>query len=50
MISAGTPDRFRHLLTDEIFEIESHGGDPLIVENIPGWAHDITSIDDENWW
>ena len=36
--------RFRHLLTDELFEVESHGGEPLIVETIPGWAHDITNI------
>jgi len=36
--------RFRHLLTDEVFEVESHGEEPLIVETIPGWAHDITNI------
>lgn len=39
--------RFRHLLTDEIFEIESCGDQPMIVETIPGWAHDITNIGDE---
>lgn len=39
--------RFRHLLTDETFEVESHGGEPLIVETIPGWAHDITNIGDD---
>jgi len=39
--------RFRHLLTDEVFEIESHGDAPLIVETIPGWAHDITNIGDD---
>lgn len=38
--------RFRHLLTDETFEIESAGDDPLIVETIPGWVHDITNIGD----
>lgn len=39
--------RFRHLLTDEIFEIDSRGDDPLVVETIPGWAHDITNIGDD---
>lgn len=36
--------RFRHLLTDELFEIESNGEEPLVVETIPGWVHDITNI------
>lgn len=35
---------FRHLLTDEIFKVESVGDEPLVVETIPGWAHDITNI------
>lgn len=39
--------RFRHLLTDETFEVESHGEQPLVVETIPGWAHDITNIGDD---
>lgn len=39
--------RFRHLITDETFELESEGTEPLIVETIPGWAHDITNIGDE---
>ena len=39
--------RFRHLLTDETFEVESHGDEPLVVETIPGWAHDITNIGDD---
>lgn len=39
--------RFRHLLTDETFEVDSHGDEPLVVETIPGWAHDITNIGDD---
>ncbi len=39
--------RFRHLITEETFEVESHGEEPLIVETIPGWAHDITNIGDD---
>ena len=39
--------RFRHLLTDETFEVDSEGASPLVVETIPGWAHDITNIGDD---
>ena len=39
--------RFRHLLTDEVFEVDSRGDEPLVVETIPGWAHDITNIGDD---
>jgi UDP-2-acetamido-2,6-beta-L-arabino-hexul-4-ose reductase len=39
--------KFRHLLTDEIFEVESNGDAPLVVETIPGWAHDITNIGED---
>lgn len=39
--------RFRHIVTDETFEIESKGDEPLVVETIPGWAHDITNIGDD---
>lgn len=39
--------RFRHLLTDETFEVDSDGTSPLVVETIPGWAHDITNIGDD---
>lgn len=35
---------FRHILTDEIFTLETNGDNPQIVETIPGWAHDITNI------
>ena len=39
--------RFRHLLTDETFEVDSRGDEPLVVDTIPGWAHDITNIGDD---
>lgn len=39
--------RFRHVLTGETYEVESRGEEPLIVETIPGWAHDITNIGDD---
>jgi UDP-2-acetamido-2,6-beta-L-arabino-hexul-4-ose reductase len=39
--------RFRHLVSNETHEIESSADEPLVVETIPGWAHDITNIGDE---
>lgn len=36
--------RFRHILTDERFEIFTTGVTPTIVETIPGWSHDITNV------
>lgn len=35
--------RFRHLMTDERYEIDVSGDQPMVVETIPGWAHDITN-------
>ncbi|EMY76368.1 NAD dependent epimerase/dehydratase family protein [Leptospira weilii serovar Ranarum str. ICFT] len=36
--------RFRHILTNEYFEIITRSESPQIVESIPGWTHDITNI------
>jgi UDP-2-acetamido-2,6-beta-L-arabino-hexul-4-ose reductase len=36
--------RFRHLLTNELVELRTSGNWPEIVDTIPGWAHDITNI------
>lgn len=36
--------RFRHLLTDEVVELKVSGREAKIVDTIPGWAHDITNI------
>jgi UDP-2-acetamido-2,6-beta-L-arabino-hexul-4-ose reductase len=35
---------FRNIVTDELHEIVSRGGQGHIVETVPGWAHDITNI------
>lgn len=35
---------FRHMLTDEVHHIETHGDKPQVVETVPGWTHDITNI------
>jgi UDP-2-acetamido-2,6-beta-L-arabino-hexul-4-ose reductase len=39
--------RFRHLLTDELFELATSGDKPQLVDTIPGWVHDITNVGDD---
>lgn len=39
--------RFRHILTDAVYELDTSGERPAIVETIPGWAHDITNTGDD---
>lgn len=39
--------KFRHIVTNEINEIITTGHEALIVETVPGWAHDITNIGEE---
>jgi len=36
--------RFRHLITNERFEIFTSSNNLKIVETIPGWVHDITNV------
>jgi UDP-2-acetamido-2,6-beta-L-arabino-hexul-4-ose reductase len=38
---------FRHIVTDEVFTLETSGAEPRIVETIPGWSHDITNIGED---
>lgn len=38
---------FRHMLTNEVHHLETHGDQPQIVETVPGWTHDITNIGTE---
>ncbi|MBM3117384.1 UDP-2-acetamido-2,6-beta-L-arabino-hexul-4-ose reductase [Jeongeupia naejangsanensis] len=38
---------FRHMLTDEVYYLETSGSKPQIVETVPGWTHDITNIGDD---
>lgn len=35
---------FRHVMTNERYEINTSGDKPQIVETVPGWTHDITNI------
>ena len=39
--------RFRHLLTNELFELRTNSRTPQVVDTIPGWIHDITNIGNE---
>lgn len=36
--------RFRHVQSGERHEVRTSGATPVIVETIPGWAHDITNV------
>jgi UDP-2-acetamido-2,6-beta-L-arabino-hexul-4-ose reductase len=36
--------RFRHIISNDYFEITVKADQPKIVETIPGWTHDITNI------
>ena len=38
--------KFRHLITNETFEVTVFGGQSTIVDSVPGWVHDITNIGD----
>jgi UDP-2-acetamido-2,6-beta-L-arabino-hexul-4-ose reductase len=34
---------FRHVLTDERYELVVEGADARVVETVPGWSHDVTN-------
>lgn len=38
---------FRHVLTDQTYELVTTGEEARVVEAIPGWSHDITNIGDD---
>ena len=38
---------FRHILTNETYELFTSGEQPMIVDTIPGWSHDITNVGEE---
>lgn len=39
--------RFRNIVTDDEYEIFTDEDNPIVVETIPGWAHDIKNIGDD---
>lgn len=38
---------FRHILTNETYELFTSGEEPQIVDTIPGWSHDITNVGED---
>lgn len=38
---------FRHILTDETFEVVTSSERPRVVETVPGWSHDVTNIGED---
>ena len=38
---------FRHIETGDLHEVVTRGGDPRVVETVPGWTHNITNIGDD---
>lgn len=38
---------FRHMLTNEVYHLDTEGTKPQVVETVPGWTHDITNVGDE---
>jgi UDP-2-acetamido-2,6-beta-L-arabino-hexul-4-ose reductase len=38
---------FRNIISGETFSLETTGEQPMVVDTIPGWAHDITNIGSE---
>ena len=48
VLSGSARFRFRHIISEEYLEIFTEGGEPRVVETIPGWAHDITNIGEDN--
>ena len=38
---------FRHIITGEMHVLVTQGGEARIVESVPGWAHNITNIGDD---
>lgn len=38
---------FRHVVTNECYEVFTSGDRPQVVETVPGWTHDITNVGSE---
>jgi UDP-2-acetamido-2,6-beta-L-arabino-hexul-4-ose reductase len=38
---------FRHVVTNETYEVLTQGDVSRVVETVPGWTHDITNVGDD---
>jgi UDP-2-acetamido-2,6-beta-L-arabino-hexul-4-ose reductase len=36
--------KFRQIVTDDYYELTASGEQPIVVETVPGWTHDITNV------
>jgi UDP-2-acetamido-2,6-beta-L-arabino-hexul-4-ose reductase len=39
--------KFRHIVTDEYYELYTSGSEAKVVETVPGWTHEITNIGED---
>ena len=39
--------RFRQILTGAVHEVGASADTPVVVESIPGWAHDVTNVGED---
>ncbi len=39
--------RFRHVVSDEFYELRVSGTEPTVVETVPGWTHDVTNVGED---
>lgn len=40
--------RFKHIITDEQYELTTDASENKIIETVPGWSHDITNVGDDD--
>ena len=40
--------RFKNIISNDYFDVDSSDSNPVVVETIPGWAHDITNVGSED--
>jgi len=40
--------KFRHVISNEFYELSVSGDIPIVVETVPGWSHDVTNVGDED--
>ena len=36
--------KFRHVDSNDYYEVSTTGDEPMIVETVPGWSHDVTNV------
>jgi UDP-2-acetamido-2,6-beta-L-arabino-hexul-4-ose reductase len=44
VISGSAEFRFRNIITDETYVVNTSGVEPEVVETVPGWTHDVTNV------